>query len=83
MSLTSLNISSKTYGAGTTILPRESNRRYLMIVAEAALTVAFGELANGPIPIAATGYIEPYVTPTSKVTIVATGAFTITSNQQV
>jgi hypothetical protein len=73
------NLKSKAYGAGTTIFKKSNNRGYLLIYAEAPLTIELGE-GGGLIPLAATGYYEPLVAPISEVKVIATGNFVIASN---
>ena len=71
-----LNIVSTEYTGNTTI-PRNPNRGYFLIVmTEGTGTVEFGT-GGGKVPLTADEYYEPYVTPTSEITVETLGKFVI------
>ena len=78
-----MNINTKSVGySGNTALKKDTNRRSLFIVmVDQAGTVEFGN-GGGKIPIAAGNYLEPYVCPTSEISIETLGAFVVLSNAQ-
>ena len=70
------NLISTTY-SGTTTLQRNLNRSYFLVVMTSGEgTVEFGE-GGGQVPLAASAFYEPYVTPTSEITITTTGTFVV------
>jgi len=71
-----LNIVSKEY-TGNTTLPKKANRGYFMIVMTSGTgTIEFGG-GGGQVPLTTTAYYEPYVTPTSEISIVTEGTFVL------
>lgn len=67
---------------GNKTFSQDTLRSYLLIVmgATAAGTVEFGG-GGGKIPIAAEGFLEPLVVPTSKFTIKCTGDYVVLTTQ--
>ena len=82
MKLKSLNLIS-TGHIGNTTLPAFTSRGYLLIAMTAGSTgtINFGG-GTGEIPLAADGWYEPYVVPTSEITVTTAGTFVIVSNAQ-
>lgn len=64
---------------GNTVFPSDPYRLYFFVVmlGGASGTIEFGD-GGGKIPLSATDkYIEPFVTPSSKVTIESTGSYIV------
>lgn len=80
--LSRLNVSSKEY-TGNTTFPANTGRGYFFVVmTDGTGTISFGD-GTGEIPLAAGAYFEPYVVPTSKITITTTGTFVVLTDKQV
>lgn len=78
MARRNLNIVSTGY-TGNTVIPRNSNRSYLMIamVGGATGTVSFG---GGSGELELTDFYEPFVVPSSEISVTTTGDFVVLTN---
>lgn len=74
-------VSSVEY-TGNKTFGQDTQRGYLFVAmgAGAAGTIEFGN-GGGKIPIAAEGFIEPYIVPTSEFTIECTGSYVVLTTQ--
>jgi hypothetical protein len=70
-----------TIYAGNTTFVQTDHRNYFFLFATDALTINFGG-GSGSIPIAAGGFFEPRVIPTTTFTVFTTGAFIFLSDSQ-
>jgi hypothetical protein len=70
------NLTSKEYTSNTT-LPANTNRTYFFIVmTSGAGSVEFNN-GGGQVPLLENQFYEPYICPTSEVTIVTSGTCTV------
>lgn len=78
MARRNLNIVSTGY-TGNTVIPTNRNRTYLMIamVGGATGTVSFG---GGSGELELTDFYEPFVVPSSEISVTTTGDFVVLTN---
>lgn len=70
------NIISREF-TGAKVIPKNTNRAYLFIVCTSgSIGVEYGE-GGGVIPLSTGVFLEPYVIPTSSITISGTGTYTV------
>jgi hypothetical protein len=79
MSYNNAKLVSTTY-TGNTTFTGERGREYFMIQAtDVALTVEFGG-GTGGVSVTVGGFYEPYIAPSTEITITTTGSFVVVTN---
>jgi len=79
MSYNNARLISTTY-TGNTTLPAERGREYLLIQpTDLALNIQLGS-GTGTVAVAVGSYYEPYIAPSTEITITTTGSYVIVTN---
>jgi hypothetical protein len=79
MSYNNARLISTTY-TGNTTLPAERAREYLLIQPTTAdLTINFGS-GSGSVTIVNGSYYEPYIAPSTEITITSAGSYVVVTN---
>jgi hypothetical protein len=79
MSFNNAKLVSTEY-TGNTVLPAERGREYFLIQpVDDDLTIQFGD-DGGFITILNGSYYEPYIAPSTKISVVTTGSFIVVTN---
>jgi hypothetical protein len=79
MSYNNAKLVSTTYTGNTTI-PAQRGREYFLIQPTSLpITIQFGE-GSGAVTLPVGSYYEPYIAPSTEITIVTTGSFVVVTN---
>lgn len=79
MSYNNARLISTTY-TGNKTLPAERGREYLLVQPTTAdLTINFGN-GSGSVTIVNGSYYEPYIAPSSEITITSAGSYVVVTN---